>query len=600
MKFRPYQTKLSDDIFEILLRIRRLCVQLATGGGKTVVFSGITKKYLDENPGKSVIILVHRKKLLKQTRRALYNLFNIECQVIIAGMHHVPYSRVYVGMVESVSKRIDRIHNIGLVIIDECHIASFNKIHKYFPIQKIIGFTATPLANSKKNPIKNHYEDIVCGIDIADLIQLNKDEPGQGLCQNITFAPKDVVDRAALAMASNGIDFNEGLMSIAFSKPKYINNTVDAYEKYNAIGTKTIVFNVNINHSRLVCDAFFGRGYDCKHIDSEMGETEQTHVLNWYHTTKNAVLCNVGILTTGFDEPSIETVIVNRATDSMPLWLQMCGRGSRPTPSKEIFTIIDLGSNGVTHGDWCVPRDWVNLFWNPPKPGEAKDQVAASKNCPKCDALIPAAVRKCKYCEYVFPGKEQAPEGVLDELVVITKGIDVKKLIEKNKDKKKYATFYEIGKRLAKNAKNTVPVMTADIEEFIYKKYLETALDWAKEHNHSLSDWHRKEAKTHLNAQLKEYFPNYLQTIPGGSPNGGDIRPAPSLPEPNKAHSPEVGAGAMELHKKDGDNNGMANGDGTSTKETIHVQYGRPDNLPHSPIDLPDFSAFDTFFTKML
>lgn len=575
---RPYQFQLTEAVFNALSTIRKLCVQLATGGGKTFIFSGITKRWLDENPGKSVIILVHRKKLLKQTRRALYNFFGIECQVIIAGMKHVPYSRVYVGMVESVSKRIDRIHNVGLVIIDECHIASFNKIHKYFPEQKIIGFTATPLANSKKNPLKDHYDGIVCGIEISELIALNKEEPGQGLCQNITFAPKDIVDRAALSMASNGIDFNEGLMSLAFSKPKYVKNTVDAYEKYNGKGTKTIVFNVNIAHSKLVCAAFVGAGYDCRHIDSDMGETEQTHILNWFHTTHNAILCNVGILTTGFDEPSIETVIVNRATLSMPLWLQMCGRGSRPTPSKSMFTIIDLGGNAVVHGDWCDPRSWYNIFWNPPKPGEAKDQVAPVKQCPKCDAIIPAAARKCKHCEYVFPLKEQAPETDLNELIVVTKGIDVKKMIAANKDKKKYATFYEIGKKMAKNAKNSVPYMTVETEEFIYKKYLETALDWAQEHNHKLSDWHRSEAKKHLHEQLKEMFPNY-------KPDEGTIQvQAPA---------------SLQQHANNSDKDEADTTRNITTVRTGIIEIGQ--KQPNTDmVDLPDFSTFDTFFKNML
>jgi superfamily II DNA or RNA helicase len=510
--FFGYQTKLIGGLAQCLTRVRRVVGQLATGGGKTVIFSGISYSYIQKN-NDSVLILVHRKKLLKQARKSLYNLFKIDCQIIIAGMQHVPYAKVYVGMIESVKSRLDKLPPIGLVIADEAHIANFNKVlQKHFTTQKIIGFTATPITASKKHPLKDYYDDIVCGVDIAELIALNKEFPKQGLVQNITFAPKDIVDRAALQVSQSHGDFQDGQMSLEFSKTKYVQNTVKFYEKH-AKGTKTIVFNVNIDHSKLVCDAFVGAGYDCKHIDSEMNDTEQTHILNWYKHTPNAILCNVGILTTGFDEPSIETVIINRSTISLSLWLQMCGRGSRPFPSKMLFTIIDLGGNAVTLGDWCDARDWYDIFWNPPKPGDPKDQPAPVKSCPNCDAIIPAPSKVCRFCGYEYPNKEMAPESEkeIDEMVVITKGIDAKKLIEKNKDKKKYFTFYEIGRRLAKNATSTVPSMDDNIFEYIYNKYIELSHEWAKEHNQKLPKFCYEEARKTLSQELEKFYPEWAK-----------------------------------------------------------------------------------------
>ena len=90
-------------------------------------------------------------------------------------------------------------------------------------------------------------------------------------------------------------------------------------------------------------------------------------IVQWYKDTPNAILCNVAILTTGFDAPDTETVIMNRATLSMPLWLQCTGRGSRPSKNKQMFKILDLGENAITHGDWCDSRDWKLIFEKPPK-----------------------------------------------------------------------------------------------------------------------------------------------------------------------------------------------------------------------------------------
>ena len=213
MILRDYQDAAVLKVAQKLTKHRKIVFQLATGGGKTITFAAITKRYIEKS-GKSVLILVHRKELLQQTRRTLYNAFGINAQVIIAGMKAVPHAAVYVGMVESTVRRIPK--GIGLVIIDEAHNLSFAKIHEHFPTEMIIGFTATPLTGNKRKPLKDYYEDIVCGIDIPDLI-------AQGsLCQNITYAPKDTVDASALKVKAG--EYDEGLMSMEFSKKKHIQN----------------------------------------------------------------------------------------------------------------------------------------------------------------------------------------------------------------------------------------------------------------------------------------------------------------------------------------------------------------------------------------
>lgn len=485
--------------------IKNIIFQLATGGGKTVVFSAICHRYTGKAK-KSVLILVHRKELLQQTRRTLYNGFGIVSQPIIAGMKTIPYAPVYVGMVESVNRRIDQIRNhVGLVIIDECHIANFNKVHQHFPYQYIIGFTATPLAASKKDPLKNYYQDIVCGVDIPDLIKLNKVKPERGLCQNLTFNPKDTVSRSELKI-KNG-EFDEGLMALNFSKPKHVQNTVTAYEKY-APGSKMIVFNCNIDHSLKVTAAFRDKGYNARHVDGETPQAEREAIFQWFKVTPGAILCNVGIATTGFDEPTIEAVMVNRSTMSLPLWLQMCGRGGRPTLAKNAFFIIDMGGNALAHGDWCDPRNWEDIFFNPPKPGDGKGN-APVKDCPQCDAIVAAQARVCPCCGFEFPKKPEEMEKELEEFVIITKGIDVKAVIENNKHRKEYYPFFQIGETLAKNAKNVVPTMTDDTAYFMLAQYDTKAKEWCAEVGKKYNKWHQDRAKEHLFLKLREKFPDW-------------------------------------------------------------------------------------------
>jgi superfamily II DNA or RNA helicase len=496
MQLRTYQENSVNEVATMLADGKRKVVfQLATGGGKTVVFSAISSRYIQKS-GQSVLILVHRVELLQQTRRTLYNAFGITAQIIVAGMRHIPPAQVYVGMVESVHRRIPLLKNVGLVIIDEAHIAAFNKLHEHFPSQLIIGFTATPISANRKMPMKNYYEEIVCGVDIPDLIT------DGNLCQNITFAPKDVVDRSALTV-KNG-EFDEGKMAVEFSKPRYVKNTVEAYAKW-VRGSKTIVFNCTIDHSRQVNNAFVLAGYNARHLDSTMTKIERMNILRWFATTPDAVLNNVGILTAGFDEPSIETVIFNKSTLSMPLWLQCTGRGARPTDSKSAFTIIDMGGNALAHGDWCDARDWKDLFHNAAKPSKGQG-VSPVKNCPQCDAILAASVRSCKVCGFEFPATVPAIEQELSEFVVVTRGIDVRAVIERHRDKKEYYPFFKIGKDLAQQARNTVPVMSNEIAAFILQQYNEKAKEWCAVKNKKFNQWHQNTARNHLYAELARHY----------------------------------------------------------------------------------------------
>lgn len=492
MILRDYQIKLTDNVIRKLSQ-RKVIAQLATGGGKTVCFSSITKRYIDKNE-KSVLILVHRKELLQQTRRSLHNAFGLDCQIIIAGMKSMPFARVYVGMVETVKRRIDKLRNIGMIIIDEAHIANFNKIHDHFPESYFIGFTATPLAAAKDRPLKNFYNDIVCGVDISDLIQIGS------LCANETYAAKDSVDRRDLSIKAG--EFDNKLMGIEFTKQHHVNNVVSIY-KQKAEGTKAIVFNVNIAHSLKVTEAFVNAGYNCRHFDGETESKERSEVLSWFENTPGAILCNVGIATTGFDEPSIQTVIVNRSTMSMPLWLQMTGRGSRPTEFKKSFTIIDMGGNAVVHGDWCDKRDWEYLFWNPPKKGEG---VAPSKECPECYRVMHTKVMVCPECGHKFPPPKEKIEEELKEFVLVTKNVNVLEIIRSTKHYKEYHAYYALAQTFAAELKYTTKNL--DQEKFIFTLRLleEKHKEWCHLVGKKYNQWHKDFTKKIFVEQLQKHF----------------------------------------------------------------------------------------------
>lgn len=502
MTLRYYQEKgIRDCASQFANGTSSLVYQLPTGGGKTVIFTEITHRYLQRNE-KSVMIVVHRSELMTQTRTKLFKEYDIAACEIKAGMKHVPHARVYVCMVESLNKRITQLKNIGLLILDECHIAVHNKIIDKMDIPLILGCSATPISSNKKEPLNKRYQTIVLGPQISELIS------NKFLCQNITYAPRTGIDRDNLKM--RGGDFDEIEMGKEFSKPKFVINTVDAYRRW-ALGTKTVVFNVNISHSHSVLNEFISQGFNARHLDSNCTEEERLDVLRWFKVTPDAILCNVGILTTGFDEPTIETVVVNKATNSIALWLQMTGRGSRiidtrlskdlDAPEKYSFKIIDMGMNAITHGDWCDDRDWNDVFQNPVK--KSKNSVAPCKNCPQCEAILHASVLECKYCNFIFPPKEVATEELLQDYIILTKNIDVQRLINENVANKEYFTFFKLVRDHAKMFRRTGKKLNDETFAFVLESCQTDCKKWCQLNGKKFNQWHKNLCLTELQNFLK-------------------------------------------------------------------------------------------------
>jgi superfamily II DNA or RNA helicase len=134
-----------------------------------------------------------------------------------------------------------------------------------------------------------------------------------------------------------------------------------AYEEL-AVGEKTLIFNSGIETSIRVLETFKKRNYPIKHLDSTFADKDRKEIIQWFKDTPDAILTSVGILTTGFDEPTVQTVILNRATRSLTLYHQMIGRGSRRLPNKETFKLIDLGNNVRRFGYWQDFINWQDAF----------------------------------------------------------------------------------------------------------------------------------------------------------------------------------------------------------------------------------------------
>lgn len=444
MKPYPDQEKSINEIMQHFETDQKLLFCLATGGGKTACFSFVAKKFVKKY-GSKVLVLAHREELVNQTLATLRTI-GMTCESVIASkkrLHH--QCNVYVGMVQTLKNRLkndnDFLKDIGLIIIDECHLLMHEEIFEYYPNSKILGVTATPTTLKKitfsicsicgkhhdtvteccnfetyeytrKFTLSEIYDDIIIGTSISELIASDR------LVRELVYCTGSI-DRSSLSIDAKTGDFDN-----KSTDDYYSNKSFDVVKNYQeiALNKKTIIFNSSSKINLLVYNAFIDAGISNIKLFDSVNDTEnRKKVLQWFKETPNAILCNVSVFTTGFDEPSVECVILNRATKSLSLFHQMVGRGGRKCESiyKPYFTVIDGGGNVAEFGKWSDEVDWVSHFHNTEKPKAKKEALEQTKQCPECGYIHAKNLLQCSECgfEYIEKSKAIVSNGEVAKLI---------------------------------------------------------------------------------------------------------------------------------------------------------------------------------------
>ena len=357
-----YQKGAIDKIFERFEDCPsdyHLLYQLPTGGGKTIIFSEIVRQYLKLKK-KKVVVLTHRIELCNQTSKVLSD-FGVLNKVVNskASLDDQEEYSCFVAMVETLNNRLldDKldISDVGLVIIDEAHYNSFTKLLKFFSSSFILGVTATPLSSNINLPMTDNYDELIVGESISELIKNNFLAKANLYTYNVGLT--------SLIVGANG-DYTVKSSEELYTNNDMLSKLLLAYEE-RCLNQKTLIFNNGINTSLIVYDTFKKAGFNVRHLDNTATKKQRSETLKWFKETPDAILTSVSILTTGFDEPTVKCIMINRATKSLTLYYQMIGRGSRLLKDKNTFEVIDLGNNFYRFGEWGSDIDWHKIFRNP-------------------------------------------------------------------------------------------------------------------------------------------------------------------------------------------------------------------------------------------
>jgi len=425
----PYQQELLDAIFEKIKVVNRLCVQLSTGGGKTVIFTEL----IDQLNSKT-LILVDSIDLVNQTVET-FRKQGLDIGCVLAGNTKFPQNKIIVAMVESLWNRRKKMPKFDYCIVDECHIWQFNKLFDYLHDCKIIGFTATPvrLKRYKLNDLQTAvetmsdvYDDIVCGKPISWLMANGYLVPEKN--ELIEF------DTSGLKTDASG-EFTASSLKKVFQHPDYLKALRKTFDNL-CDGKKTMIFTSATETNLIYADLFKDknvRTYDSVNNESK----ERSEVVEWFRNERDSVLINTGVFTKGFDQCDVEVILIARATKSLSLFIQIAGRGARITNKieKPYFTLIDGGNNNIEHQIFSFDRDWYKIFSDKKIKNIVED------------------IQECEYCEFTFPKKEKICPNCGEE-------VEINEADEEDKPLK----IFEI-----KGKKQKLEIPTIDLNFFLNK-----------------------------------------------------------------------------------------------------------------------------------
>ena len=373
---RNYQNKLINDLKNSLVQgNHNVVVQSPAGSGKTVTMAAIAKSATDKH--NDVLFIVHRREIVEQVKQTFK-------------AYGVDMALCYVGMVQTVTRRLEKLDKPQLILVDECHHAlakSYTRIFDYFKQANVVGFTATPIRLSGQG-LSKVFDDLILGPQIDWLIDNNFLAPYE-------YYSVKLIDDKKLKKNSTG-DFSSKSMDSA-SKNIIYGDVIKTYKRV-ASNTKTIIYTHNVESSKKVAKEFNDAGFKALQVDGKTPKDKRKQVMDDFRNGKVTILVNAELYGEGVDVPDCQTVIMLRPTESLSLFIQQSMRCMRYRPNKTA-TIIDHVANYTRFGLPDTPRSW-SLEGRPKKKSESGG--TAIRTCPHCFAVIPVAYSTCPICGYVI------------------------------------------------------------------------------------------------------------------------------------------------------------------------------------------------------
>lgn len=399
INLRPYQEELVNKIRKTIASgKRRVCCVLGCGGGKSIIVSEISRSATEKH--NNVMFVVHRKELCQQITKT----FN---------KNDVDFDYCTVNMVQTATRRLDKLAEPKLIIVDESHHVlskSYMNIIERYPDAVVVGVTATPTRLSEGG-LGKVFQELIIGPTTKWLIENKYLAPYK--YYGVTLA-----DTSKLHTKNGEFDKNE--VEQLMSQRYIFGSAVENWKKY-ANGKQTIVYCSSINTSKETVEAFRKAGIKAEHLDGNTPKLIREEIVDKFRKGKIPILSNCDLFGEGFDVPDCQAVILLRPTKSLSLHIQQSMRSMRSDGKlpggrnkDKVAIILDHVGNYSRHGLPDDDREWSLEG----KKKREKTKISV-RECPICFAVNPATERVCKYCgAQLISEKEEQERKVVDDVLL--------------------------------------------------------------------------------------------------------------------------------------------------------------------------------------
>lgn len=325
--------------------INRQLISLPTGSGETIIMSAVAKHF-----NRKTLILAHREELLNQAADKM-RLFWPEVEIgICKSLRNEIDKQVVIGSIQSCARqwRTDQLkeQGFGLVMVDEAHHAvsdSYQRVINELGLSAgspglLIGVTATP-QRADNYGLGAVFDKMVFSRSIGTMIKA-------GYLSSVSGRRILTNTHLGKIRSQNG-DFAVSELSNAVNTMERNQFIADRFVQY-AGDRKAVVFCADVQHCHEMAEAFNERGIVCASIWGAMGYEKREQTLKELKAGKLQAVTSCGVLTEGFDEPSIDAVVMARPTKSLGLYIQCVGRGLRLWPGKENCLVLDFTDQGYS------------------------------------------------------------------------------------------------------------------------------------------------------------------------------------------------------------------------------------------------------------
>lgn len=323
---------------------------LPTGAGKSLVIANIALR-LDA----PLLIFQPSKEILEQNYDKLLSYGFHEAGIFSASMGRKDVRTVTFATIGSVKGHTDIFRAFRYVIVDECHcVNAAEGMYKTFLGAlrcRVIGLTATPY-RLYSSPFYGSmlrfitrtrpriFSEVLYCCQVGELLR-------RGYLAKQEYYQLGIVDTSKLAVNSTGADYTDESVRKHYAAIHYTERLTDVVRRLLAVGRSSIlVFTRFVDEARGVAEAL---GERAAVVSGGTPKAERERVLRDFKAGRIKAVANVGVLTTGFDFPGLETVVLGRPTMSLALYYQMVGRGIRPCEGKKAW-VVDLCGNTQRFG----------------------------------------------------------------------------------------------------------------------------------------------------------------------------------------------------------------------------------------------------------